>query len=257
MGNIFTDLFSSDDANKAAADKIAYAQQGQTQGNAALDTGLATANPLYQQAYQPFSQLYTQSQPGMSAYADATGANGTAGLTRAQTNYQADPGYNGGLTTGVDQLNRTAAARGDSGGNNSADILKFASDYDNQKYSSYVSNLAPWLSAGQSAASGGASVLGAQAGANLGVASQKAGIDTSTANTEGNAQAQADMAPYTASQNFWGALMGGGKLALSAFGGPSGSASALSSGSGVPSAFGPTSVGGPNGPSPLVSGSFY
>lgn len=218
FGDLFS-AFSSDPAKQAAADETAALNQGKSQATTALDNGLATATPLYQQAYAPFSTLYSKSMPGIDAYADATGANGAEGLARAKANYQADPGYSGGLTTGIDQVMRTAAARGDlGGGNTSADEIKFASDYDNQKYSQYVQSLAPWLSEGNSAASGGASVLGSQAGANLGVAGQEAGIDTSTAQGIGQAQAQADLAPYQASSNFWSALMGGAGLALKATG---------------------------------------
>lgn len=246
FGDLFS-AFSSAPAEKAAQDQIAALNQGKSQATGALDTGLATATPLYQQAYQPFSTLYSKALPGVDAYADATGANGAEGLARAKTNFQADPGYSGGLTTGVDQVMRTAAARGDlGGGNTSADLVKFASDYDNQKYNNYVSSLAPWLSAGTSAASGGASVLNNQAGANLGVAGQEAGIDTSTAQGVGNAQAQADLAPYQASSNFWSALTGLGGLALKATGvggfAPSGSSGNVG---------GPITLGSAAGPTPF------
>lgn len=218
FGDLFS-AFSSKPAEKAAQDQIAALNAGKSSATSDLDTGLASATPLYGQAYQPFSTLYTKALPGVDAYADATGANGAAGLARAKANFQADPGYSGGLTTGVDQVMRTAAARGDlGGGNTSTDLVKFASDYDNNKYNQYVSGLAPWLSAGNSAAAGGAGVLGSEAGADLGVAGQRAGIDTSTAQGVGSAQAQADMAPYQASNNFWSALTGAAGLGLKAAG---------------------------------------
>jgi hypothetical protein len=212
------DIFSSDDAEKAAADKIAALNAGKSEAYGFLNSGQTGADALYGKAYSPFSTLFNTSMGGINAYADATGANGPEGLARAKTAYQANPGYSGGLTTGVDQLNRTAAARGDSGGNNSADILKFASDYDAGKYNDYLSSLAPWLNTGTSAATGGAGVLTGQAGSDLGVAGQKAGIATGTAQQVGQAQYDADMAPYQASSNFWGALTGGANLALKASG---------------------------------------
>lgn len=253
---IFGDLFSSQPAEDAAKAKIAGIQAGQTQGNTDLSTGLNSAGALYGQAYSPYATLYNKALPGVDAYADATGANGAEGLARAKANYTADPGYSGGLTTGIDQVMRTAAARGDlGGGNTSADEIKFASNYDNQKYSQYVSGLAPWLSAGNSAAAGGASVLGANASANLGVGALKSNLDNGAATGIGNANADADMAKYGASSNFWNAIMGGAKLALAPFTG--GASLALPGGSfqtpgtSVSGGFGPITAGGPNGPTPF------
>lgn len=156
---------------------------------------------------------------GSAAYGDATGANGAAGLARATALYQADPGYNGGLTTGIDQVNRNAAATGNlGGGQTSADEIKFASDYDNQKYSSYVNSLAPYLSANGSAVSGNASTLGSQATSDLAVAGQQSQNQYNSITGGANAQAQADLAPYSASSNFWGALTGAAGLGLKASG---------------------------------------
>lgn len=114
---------------------------------------------------------------------------------------------------------RTNAAAGNlGGGNNTADEIKFASDYDNQKYSQYTSALAPYLGANSSAISGQAGVLGNEATTNTAVAGQQASNSYNSAVGSGNAQAQADMAPYTASQNFWSALTGLGSLGLKASG---------------------------------------
>jgi hypothetical protein len=212
-------LFSSDDAEKAAQDKINSINTGITQANGALDTGLATANPLYQQAYGDFSTLAGKFGKGQDAYNDATGVNGQAGLDRAKSVYTSIPGYSGGLNTGIDQVMRTAAARGDlAGGNTSADEIKFASDYDAQRYNDYLNSLAPNLSGATTATTGGAGVLTGQAGANLGVAGTKANIAYGGNSAIGDAQAQADLAPYTASQNFWSALLGGASLGLKASG---------------------------------------
>jgi hypothetical protein len=216
--DFITDLFSSGPAEKAAQDKTNALNAGKSEAYGYLDNGQTSADALYSKAYSPFEALFNKSMGGINAYADATGANGAEGLARAKAAYQSNPGYSGGLTTGVDQLNRTAAARGDNGGNNSADIIKFASDYDSQKYSDYLSNLAPWLNEGNSAAAGGAGVLTGQAGSDLGVAGSKAGIATNTAAGIGDAEAQADLAKYGASSNFWNALMGGAGLALKATG---------------------------------------
>lgn len=116
-------------------------------------------------------------------------------------------------------MNRGAAARGDlGGGNTSADTIKFASDYDANKYGSYLSALAPNLAGATSATSGGAGVLGAQATADQTAAAQKAQYGYNSATGIGGANADAALAPYAASQNFWGALMGAGNMALKATG---------------------------------------
>lgn len=219
MSNIFTDLFSTDAADQAAADAKAGYATGQTTANTALANGQTSADNLYSQAVAPYSSLISSTGQGSSAYGDATGANGQAGLDRAKALYQSDPGYDGGLTTGIDQVMRTNAAAGNlGGGNNTADEIKFASDYDNQKYSSYVAGLAPYLSANSNAISGQAGVLGNEATTNTAVAGQEATNDYNASVGSGNAQASADMAPYTASSNFWSALTGLGSTALKASG---------------------------------------
>jgi hypothetical protein len=210
MSNIFTDLFSTAPAQDAANAKIAGYTTAADTANSTLSGAATNANNLYGQAYAPFSSLITSTGKGADAYADATGANGAAGLARAQALYQADPGYNGGLTTGIDQVMRTNAAAGNlGGGNNSADEIKFASDYDNQKYSNYVNSLAPYLGANQNAVSGGAGVLGNQATTDTAISGQQAQNSYNSAVGSGNAQAAADLAPYSASQNFWNTLIGG------------------------------------------------
>lgn len=114
---------------------------------------------------------------------------------------------------------RLATSRGLlASGNTIADTAKLATTYADQNYGNYVNRLAPYLGANQSAVSGGASVLGSQAGADLGVAGQKAQYGYSSATGVGNANADAALAPYSASQNFWGALTGLGGMALKATG---------------------------------------
>ncbi|MFA5952770.1 MAG: hypothetical protein WC807_21120 [Hyphomicrobium sp.] len=241
MGNIFTDLFSSKPAEEAARMKAAGFAQGKTDANYALDTGMAAARPLYDQAYSDFSSLAGKFGKGFDAYGDATGVNGADGISRAAALFKSLPGYSGGLNTGLDLLERRAAARGDLGGGNmSADTIKYASDYDANKYGQYVSSLAPNLSGALSATSGGAGVLGSEAGSNLALAGQRANFDYNAATGTGQANADAALAPYSASQNFWSSLMGGANMALRASG----------VGGYAPSA-GPISRGGPGGPAPF------
>lgn len=219
MGNIFTDLFSTKPAEEAAAAKKAGYAAAENNASTELTSGQTGADALYQQAYAPFSSLIDSTGRGSAAYGDATGANGAEGVTRAGSMFKSLPGYSGGLTTGIDAVDRGAAARGAlGGGNTSADIIKFASDYDANKYGSFVDRLAPYLGANQSAISGGAGVLGSQAVADLGVAGQKATNNFTAGVGSGNAEADAKLAPYSASQNFWSALGGAANLGLKASG---------------------------------------
>lgn len=216
---IFSDLFSTKPAEEAARAKQAGYAAGNTNAGTELDKGLAIANPLYDHAYGDFSNLASKFGKGQDTYNDATGVNGAEGIGRAGSLFKSLPGYAGGLTTGIDAVDRGAAARGAlGGGNTSADIIKFASDYDANKYGNFVSNLAPNLSGVTTATAGGAGVLGAEAGANLGVAGTKATNNFNAAVGSGNAEADAKLAPYGASSNFWSALMGGAGLALKASG---------------------------------------
>jgi len=219
MGNILTDLFSTKPAEEAAAAKAAGYATGKTDANSALDTGLNNSNALYGQAYAPFASLIDSSGKGANAYANATGVNGQAGIDAAGSTFKSLPGYSGGLTTGIDQVMRTNAAAGNlGGGNNTADEIKFASDYDANKYGNYLSSLAPYLGQQTSAASGAASVLGSQASNESATAANRANYDYSAATGTGNANADAALAPYSASQNFWSSLLGGAGLALKASG---------------------------------------
>lgn len=253
MGNILTDLFSTQPAQDAAdAIKAGYTT-GATTANNTLAGAQTSADQLYSQAQAPYTSLIASTGAGSAAYGDATGANGQAGLDRAKALYQSDPGYDGGLTTGIDQVMRTNAASGNlGGGNNTADEIKFASDYDNQKYSQYTSALAPYLGANSSAISGNAGVLGSEATTNTAIAGQQATNSNQAAIGAGNAQGQADLAPYSASQNFWNGLLGIGKLAVGAATGGASLAAGGVPGTSIGGSSGPTSFGGSSGPMPLV-----
>ena len=218
---LFTDLFSSKPAEEAAAAKKLGYENANTAATGALDAGQTAANGYYDQAYSPFSALY-ETGKGVydkfsGAYADATGVNGADGIARGGSTFKSLPGYSGGLTTGIDAVDRGAAARGQlGGGNTNADVIKFASDYDANKYGNYLSSLVPGMQSGQSlltaGATGEAGVKTAQAGTTASIANQKANYGYNSATGVGNANADAALAPYSASQNFWGALMGGANL---------------------------------------------
>jgi len=216
---LFSDLFSTQPAQNAAGDIQRGYNTGATTANTTLGNAQGGADALYGQAYQPFSNLINSTGAGATAYGNATGVNGQAGIDAAGSTFKSLPGYSGGLTTGIDQVNRTAASRGMlGGGQTSADEIKFASDYDANKYGNYVSSLAPYLGANQSAVSGGANVLGSEAGTNTAIAGQQAQNSNQAAIGGGNAQGpgrsgtlsgileflgRADRTGFAWAQGFW------------------------------------------------------
>src|SRR5262249_17278075 len=87
------DIFTTDAQDKAAADQIASLNTAQAQGSANLNQGLDLATNSYTAGIAPFLDLSKTATSGENAYADATGANGAAGNTRAVANFQSNPGY--------------------------------------------------------------------------------------------------------------------------------------------------------------------
>ena len=213
LSNLFSS-FSAEPAQQAAQAQILGLQNAQNSANAALGGGLATSNNYLTGAsnlYKPLSALATK---GTTSYADALGLNGVAGSDAARAAFTGMPGYQEGLNTGLDQLDRRAAARGQLGsGNTSADTIKYATDYANQNYGNYLSNLAPFLGLNQNVTGAQAGILGQQGANALDVAKLQGGIGFQTQQGIGNANAQSAMAPYNASSNFLNTLLGVGKLA--------------------------------------------
>lgn len=218
MANLFTDLFTSDNEKEAAAQKAAGLQAGRTEAYGQLDSGYNTAAGLYGKGIDAFAGLLDRGNRGYDTYLDATGVNGQAGIDRAGSLFKSLPGYSGGLNTGLDLLERRAAARGDlGGGNTSADTIKYASDYDAQKYKDFLTGLAPNIGTATTATTGTAGLYGQQGNLANQVGGQKAQYGYGTEKGIGDANAEATMANEKASQNFWGALLGGAKLASSFF----------------------------------------
>ena len=223
MANLFTDLFTNDNEEEAAAQKAAGLKAGRAEAYGALDAGYNTASGLYDQARVPFSDLYAKGSKGYDTYLDATGVNGAEGIGRAGSLYRSLPGYNAGQTMGLDLLERRAAARGDlGGGNTAADTIKFASDYDSTKYKDFLGALSGNAGVASTAAAGQGGLFSSQAGLAGQVGGQKAGYGYGTEKGIGDANAEATMANENSSANFWGALMGGANALAKAYGGGTG-----------------------------------
>lgn len=215
---LFTDLFTNDNEEEAARQKTAGLRAGQSVANSALDTGFNTATGYYDKARVPFEDLLRRGNKGYDTFLDATGVNGAEGIARSGDLFKSIPGYSGGLNTGLDLLERRAAARGDlGGGNTSADMIRFASDYDSQRYKDFLSGLMPNLGVATGATTGVAGTYARPGDLAADIGGKKATFGYNTETGIGNANAEATMANEKSSQNFWSALMGAANLATKAF----------------------------------------
>jgi hypothetical protein len=162
-----------------------------------------------------YAPLVASTGAGATAYGNASGANGAAGLQTAMNDFHNSGQYGNfgfALTNGLQALDRTHAAAGNlSSGNADADTLNYATGLANNTYNSYVSGLQPYLGANANAVSGAAGVATGQGNALAGLDTTQAGLGYQTQAGIGNATAAGDMADQQASGNLWGALLNGGK----------------------------------------------
>jgi hypothetical protein len=217
------DLFSNDTANRAAGEANAGINQGLGALSSAYGQGQNALTTNYGNASASYAPLVKSTGAGATAYGNASGANGTAGLKSAMDNFHNSGQYGNygfSLGQGLQALDRTHAAAGNlNSGNADTDTMNYATGLANNTYSSYLSGLQPYLGANQNAVSGQAGIdtgLGnASAGLYAGLGNaQNAGYTQQGANT-----AAADMNNYKVGANVLNAGLGLGKLALGAYGG--------------------------------------
>lgn len=208
------DIFSSEPAQNAALARENAYHLAQKKAREEIDQGVASASGYYDRALVPFQSLFERGTAGYDAYLDATGVNGAKGLTRAKNVFTSLPGYTEGINMALDQNDRRAAARGMLGsGNTIADTTKLATDYASQKYTDYLSALAPTIGASAVSAAGQSGVLQNQGNLYANAGAKKADYAFNANVGIGGARADAAMADYGASKNMWDAIMGGVNLA--------------------------------------------
>ncbi len=135
-------IFSGKAGRQAAMFQAQQLQQGQDQGNAALDTGYQRAADAYGQAATTFGNLADSYGSGSKLYQDALGVNGTDAANAARNSYQTSAGYGFNMDQGLQALNRTRAVNGTlASGNADTDAMKFASGLASQDYGNWLSNL--------------------------------------------------------------------------------------------------------------------
>jgi hypothetical protein len=208
------DFFSGDSERDAAAAKEAAIRRGYSdlsslfgQGRDALTANSSKAAGYY----QPF---YDTAMRGYDAYSDALGINGADGSARARAAFSNNPGYQSQLQSGLDAIDRGAAARGtlSSGGTRAAE-LKYGNDLASQGWSNYLNALSGY----------GGQALGAAGGLGNVYTGLGSGLDTSyrgqgqsaynAATGIGEAQAQGAMADYNASKNMWDSIFKAANIA--------------------------------------------
>jgi hypothetical protein len=213
------DIFSNKNAQDAANAQIAGINQGYTQATGAVQAGLGNANQYYNAAYGAWAPLAGQGAAAGNAYTDALGLNGAEGNARAQAAFQNNPGYQFQLQSGLDAVDRGAAARGRvQSGNTLAAEQAYGNNLANQNWYNFLGSYNPLLSQQTAAAQGQSGVLSNQAGTNYNAGTVLGNYGWQQGTGIGNAQAAADLAKNAASQNLWNVILGGAKLGANVLG---------------------------------------
>lgn len=199
------DLFSGGAEKRAADANRALANTYQTKGTDFINSGYTTARGDLNNAlgaYTPLANLAGQYRGGTDMYLNALGLNGASGNAAASAAFQNNPGYQSGLTAGLDAINRRRAAAGmlDSG-NADQDAQTFGQNLQNQQYNNWLSGLSGLnsnaLQATTGAATGQAGVyggLGTLATNNASDLTNLLGSATSANMSANNLQAQGEAA---------------------------------------------------------------
>lgn len=229
------DIFTTKNADEAARLQTQGLTRGYEMAADLFGQGRDALKTNFTAGLKPFVDNFAAFQPGLTAYGDATGANGPAGYAAAIKNFQFSPGYKFRLDQGNENVLRNASRTGTlhSGGTN-IDLLNYGQGMAAQDWQQWVQNLLPFVSGAQNTAAGIGQMYG-----NLGTQlNQTYGTQANAAyGTQagiGNANANAALAKNNASANIWGALGSGLNLAsgLMGFGGLSALTGGLFNGSG-------------------------
>jgi hypothetical protein len=206
MSSIF-DIFSDQPAKDAANAQISGLNSGNAQATGNINSAIGALDKNYTAALQPFLTNYSSANAGQQQLGNVLGLNGQAGSDAALTALRNTPGYKFQQQTLDDTVNAAAAANGTlNSGNQLLALNKVNQGLADSTYNSYVSQLQPFLGAAGNAASGIAGVNTGLGNATAGQYDQLAGLNWQTQTGIGNANANADLAAYNASGNFWNML---------------------------------------------------
>lgn len=213
------DVFTGAPGKDAAdANRALYAGL-ETKGLGYLDTALPKSEAALGSSKATLAGLGSKYGAGSSLYLDALGANGPEGQTRATDAFQAGPGYQFGLTQGLDALDRHAAAAGGLGGGNaSVDAIKYGTGYANQEYGNWLNNLKATISPEVTGVTGAAGTDAALAGLYQGDAASRIGLGTTAAAGQAGTNTAGANAEMAGSGNLWNFGLNLAKLGTQAAG---------------------------------------
>ena len=161
MSSFFDNIFGGSDSatSEAAAKNTGLINQYYGQGNQILQQGLPQAVQPFTTATGNLSDLQAKYGAGTSTYLDALGVNGPDAQQKAYANFQTSPGYQQGITTGLDAINRARALSGQlRTGGTDLSALNYAQNNQNQQYNTWMSQLGGLISPEMAAASGQANL---------------------------------------------------------------------------------------------------
>jgi hypothetical protein len=142
-----------DDANAIARGDVTGAQAA---GQDYLTSGTNTAAGFYDQALNPFQQLYDMGSQGVDAHWN---------LTQNPDSIYDSELYKSREAAGIDTINRLANSRGMlASGNNSQDLLDYMRQGGLDYFTALTNQYQPYFGMAQNAAQGQSNVLGQKAG---------------------------------------------------------------------------------------------
>lgn len=213
MASIF-DLFDNKNAQDAANAQISGINTGLTQATGALNTGLNNATSSYTAGLQPFINNTATANQGTTALGNLLGLNGAAGNASATQQLQNTPGYQFTLDQGTQNVLRNQTATGQlASGATNVDLQNLGQNTaTSAAYQPYLQALQQYLPYSTASAAGQGSLYSGLAGTQSATAGQQASLDYGAATSQGNAQANADLANNAAAANQLGALTTGAQL---------------------------------------------
>jgi hypothetical protein len=159
------DIFTGDPGREAADANRALYQGLETKGLGYLDTALPKSEAALGASKATLAGLGSKYGAGSQLYLNALGVNGPEGTAAAQGAFTTSPGYQFARDEGLNALDRRAAAAGGlSGGNASADAIRYATGYAGQEYGNWMNNLKATINPEVTGVTGAAGADAATAG---------------------------------------------------------------------------------------------
>jgi hypothetical protein len=227
MAGFFDTLFGGG-AEKEAAEKNraltgAYGTEAQGYLKTGYDTGVSNLNKAIG-AYDPLATLAGKYNAAGDTYLGALGVGTPEQIAASRAAFTNAPGYEQGITAGLDVLNRRRAGQGmAASGNADIDALTFGQNLQNQQYNTWLQNL-------QGAGQTGVGLAGATAAGQAGgygslaslaerLASNQTGVAGNVLGGNVNANNLQAAGEAAGAKNLLGAGLSLGSLALGGFGG--------------------------------------